>query len=146
VRVLISATDWGQIGAIAAIIAIGVTILVAIWQVRASRPKSRVSVAAHVDETWYLVVVVSNGKGSNAAKITSIEPKVSGHVVEAAGDFAPKAIPAGESETWSFELSPPDTAPAAPSRGLVTVRVDTADDYWTARAKLGPLIERKSAQ
>lgn len=129
-----AAVGWEAIGAIAAVIAIGV----AIWAGLVARAKSRISVTAYVDETWHMKVVVSNEKGTNPISITSIAPKVFGKVVRTQGEVPSRDVDAGKTETWSFDILPP--ADAMPDNSEVMVRVDSGKRHWIAKAEYGPVL------
>ena len=132
---LIAVIDFGAIGAIAGVVAVGV----GIWQGRGARARSRLSVKAYLDETWHMKVVVSNEKGTNPITITSIAPKVAGKVVGTHEKVTGRDIDAGKTDKWSFDIIPP--ADARPDTSDVKVRVDSGKRHWIEKAKFGEVLD-----
>lgn len=126
-HLLTGAVDWGEVGAIAGILAIFEAIGAAIYTVRKTRARARVKVAAVRDETGYVEVVVSNQNGTNPITIASVTP-VRGNTVFGNGWSTAKTLGAGETERWGFDLGS-----GAPKD--VRVRVDAGEKHWIAKPK-----------
>jgi hypothetical protein len=102
-----AAIPWDAIAAIAALVAIGVAVGVAWWQVRVSRPRSRLGIVAYRDPSDRITVVVDNERGTQAIRVRSVclvEADGTTEVPASSNFTAPVDIAAGGSETWSFDL------------------------------------------
>ena len=135
-RLLIFATDWGEVGVIVAIIVGAAAILVAIgvgiYTVRATRAKARIKVKAYSDETGHIAVVVSNERGTNSVTVTSVSPIVQGNLL-GPGTFVATTLGAGETRQWDFDIDKQHLPEAQ-------VRVDSGRKHWIVRPEAGEVI------